>query len=40
MGREVARFRRIPVLVKATAHRYDLERTVLAPLLDQINCVR
>ena len=41
MGREVARFRRIPVLVKATTNRHDLPRTVLlAPLLDQINCVR
>ena len=29
MGREVARFRRIPVLVKATTNRHDLPRTVL-----------
>ena len=37
MGREVAIARRIPVLVKATANRHDLPRTVLlAPLLDFI----
>jgi hypothetical protein len=29
MGREVARLRHIPVLVIATANRYDLPRTVL-----------
>ena len=41
MGREVAIFRCNPILVKATSNLHDLPRTVLlAPLLDQINCVR
>jgi hypothetical protein len=41
MGREVARSRYIPVLVKATTNRHDRPRTVLlAALLDQVNCVR
>ena len=32
--------RRIPVLVKATTNRHDFQRTdLLAPLLDQVNCV-
>ena len=40
MSREVAIYRRIPVLVIATTNRYDLQRTVLlAPLLNQVNCV-
>ena len=39
-GREVAIARRIPVLVKASTNRDDLPRTdLLAPLLDQVNCV-
>ena len=41
MGREVAISRRIRILFQTTTNRHDLPRTVLlAPLLDQINCVR
>jgi hypothetical protein len=41
MGGEVAISRCIPVLVKATTNRHDFQRTdLLAPLLNQVNCVR
>ena len=41
MGREVAIKRGIGILFQTTTNRHDLPRTVLlAPLLDQINCVR
>ena len=41
MGREVAISRGIRILFKTTTNRHDLPRTVLlAPLLDQVNCVR
>ena len=41
MSREVAISRRVRILVQTTANRHDLPRTVLlAPLLDQVNCVR
>src|SRR5690348_11275074 len=41
MGREVSSSRCIRVLLKTTANRYDLPRTVLsAPLLNQINRAR
>ena len=40
MGREVAISRRIRILFKTTTNRHNLQRTVLlAPLLDQVNCV-
>ena len=40
MGREVAISRRVRILFKTTTNSHDLERTVLlAPLLDQVNCV-
>jgi hypothetical protein len=39
MGREVAVFGGIRILMIATTNRHDLPRTVLlAPLLDQVNC--
>jgi hypothetical protein len=41
MCREVAISRCIRILFKATTNRHDLPRTVLlAPLLDEVNCVR
>jgi hypothetical protein len=41
MGREVAIKRCIRILFKTTTNRHDPPRTVLlAPLLDQVNCVR
>jgi hypothetical protein len=40
MGREMAISRRIRILFVTTTDLHDLERTVLlAPLLDQVNCV-
>ena len=40
MSRVVAISRSIPVLFKKTTNLHDLQRTVLlAPLLDQVNCV-
>ena len=41
MGREVAISRCIRILFQTTTNRHDFEWTVLlAPLLNQVNCVR
>jgi hypothetical protein len=41
MCRVVARSRSIPILSKTTWNLHDLARTILlAPLLNQVNCVR